>query len=436
MNTPFKTFYFDGYSFNPETKTLLLRYFLDDSVEFTETFIFDFAFSPSYNATILDNAFQGLFIAAGISYFKTHIPREIRFRTNQISAAQKKFFEKLYLFGLGEFFYRNDIDPNGKINFMPSGDMMTPFLLPALDLKGSLVSLSGGKDSLVAGEILKSQGVDFETWTLGEYPFIVGIASKMGKTHSAVKRILSPNLAQLNGAGALNGHIPISSIIAFVGVCAAILKGKKNVIVAEGTSSREQNTVFKGIPINHQYSKTLAFEKDFQKYVHSFISPSIDYFSFVRPLSELRIAEMLCTRFFEDYKDNFSSCNDNFRITNKSEKMSWCGKCPKCASTFALFSPFLPREQLIHLFGGKNLFADPKLVTTYRELLGISGVKPFGCVGEIMEIRTAILLARETKNYPELNDMTFEKPDFDWREFGEHSMPEHFAGILKLFLNK
>lgn len=437
MNTAYNTFCFDSYSFNPGTKTLLLNYSLDNSVQFTETLVFDFDFAPSYSKEALDRALLGLFIAAGISYFKTYIPKEILFRNNQISTEQKKFFEKLYLLGLGEFFYRNGIDPNGKINFRTSNNQAAASPIALNNLKGSLVSLSGGKDSIVTAEILKDQGVDFESWTLGEYPFISGVVNETDKPHWVVKRALSPKLMEINEKpGTLNGHIPISSIIAFAGVCTAILKGKKDVIVAEGTSSREYNTVFKGVPINHQYSKTISFEKDFQDYVHSFISPSINYFSFVRPLTELKISELLCTRFFENYKDIFSSCNNNFKIKNKSKKMVWCGKCSKCSSTFALFSPFVPKEELIELFNGKNLFADPGLETTFKELLGLTGIKPFGCVGEIMEIREAISLAKETGNYPELNKFVFEKPDFDWQEFGEHLMPKQFSEILKSFIRK
>jgi hypothetical protein len=432
----YKVFYFDSYCFDFQSKTLLLNYSLDDSVKFTETLVFDFDFSPSFNKKALDQAFFGLFVAAGISYFKTYIPGEIRFRNNQINAEQKKFFEKLYLFGLGEFFYRNDIDLNGKINFISSEAQADSAPTTVTNFDGSIVSLSGGKDSIVTSEILKNQGVDFETWTLGEYPFIAGIAEKTGKPHAIVKRILSPNLIEMNKQGALNGHVPISSIIAFVGVCVAILKGKKNIIVAEGTSSREENVIFKGVPINHQYSKTILFEKDFQEYVHSFISPSVFYFSFVRPLSELKISELLCKNFLKEYKDIFSSCNSNFKMTNKGEKMFWCGKCPKCASTFALFSPFLPKEELISIFGGKNLFVDPELNATYEELLGVSGIKPFECVGEIMEIRKAISLARKTAQYPELDRFVFEEDNFDWQGFDEYSMPEEFVKILKSFINK
>ena len=80
MNT-FKTFYFDHYSFDSDRKTLSLNYSLDDSIGFIEQFIFDFAFISSYPKDALDRAFFGLFLAAGVSYFKTYVPSEIKFRT-------------------------------------------------------------------------------------------------------------------------------------------------------------------------------------------------------------------------------------------------------------------------------------------------------------------------------------------------------------------
>jgi len=121
-----------------------------------------------------------------------------------------------------------------------------------------------------------------------------------------VRRTIDPKLFELNNDGALNGHVPISAILAFLGVTSAILRGKQNVILSNENSANEPTLEFNGVPVNHQYSKSLEFETDFQSYVHTHISSDVNYFSFLRPLSELKIAELFCKNFLEKYLSRWS----------------------------------------------------------------------------------------------------------------------------------
>lgn len=440
----YKIFFFEDYTFWPAEKKLILTYSLDHKITFTEEIIFDFAFDPTFNRIAFGRAIFGVFVMCGISYFKAFLPSRIEFSTKGLSVKQKTFFEKIYLHGLGEFFFVNQINPRGKINFVSDPGFKNT-LEPGIkiaNIKGSIVPIGGGKDSLTTAEILKSQGKDFETWTVGDYPFFDSMIAQIGKPRLSVKRKIDTRLFDLNAQGAFNGHVPISAILAFLGVASAILRNKKNVILSNEASANEPNTEIHGMQINHQYSKSLEFEKDFQAYVHQFISPDIDYFSFLRPLSELKIAEIFCKNFIEKYARNFSSCNRNFKISNwdfetgswKShvKNISWCGECPKCAFVFAIFSPFVKKEKLIEIFG-ENLFAKTKLQGTFRELLGLEGHKPFECVGEIEEVRTAIRMARESGQWSELATWNIPASNFDWQKLQPHSMSKHFENILKDF---
>ena len=56
-------------------------------------------------------------------------------------------------------------------------------------------------------------------------------------------------------------------------------------------SSSYGNTTYKGLEVNHQYSKGLAFENMFRDYVHEHITTDIAYFSLIRPWYEIKIAE-------------------------------------------------------------------------------------------------------------------------------------------------
>src|SRR6185369_9512433 len=130
------------------------------------------------------------------------------------------------------------------------------------------------------------------------------------------------------------------------------------------------------------------------------LGEAVHYYSFLRPLSELRIAEIFADIGFDKYKDAFSSCNRAFVHT--SDHMSWCGECSKCAFVYMALAPFVPEQTLNTLWNGKNLLLDPALEPTYRKLLGIEGDKPLDCVGDIKESRAAMRLAQ--KLYPELSE--------------------------------
>ena len=246
-----------------------------------------------------------------------------------------------------------------------------------------------------------------------------------------IKRTISQNLIALNQDGAINGHVPISAIWAFLSVITALLTNQKYIAFSNEASANQPTLEIDGQNINHQYSKTLEFEQDFQNYVTTFIHPELKYFSLLRPFSELYIAEMFAQKAWPKYKDKFSSCNRNF--TQSAEgKLFWCGECPKCAFVFLILAPFTKPAELLNIFG-KNLLADPDLKQTWLELLGKTEHKPFECVGTIEEVKQAFLLAQ--KYYPEVSE--FEEyldlsGDFDYKKKHEHCIPKTFQGIISL----
>ena len=66
--------------------------------------------------------------------------------------------EIIYSDGLGEFYFRNKLDPNNLQNFLIIKTKPKKFFLEKNNK--CLVALSGGKDSIVAAELLKEQGID------------------------------------------------------------------------------------------------------------------------------------------------------------------------------------------------------------------------------------------------------------------------------------
>ena len=108
-------------------------------------------------------------------------------------------------------------------------------------------------------------------------------------------------------------------MLAFYTLLAAALAGVRNVALSNENSANESTVA--GSTVNHQYSKSLEFENDFRAYAAKYVTGEVNYFSFLRPLSELQIA-MLFAR-YKKYFDVFKSCNAG------SKQDIWCGRCAK-----------------------------------------------------------------------------------------------------------
>src|SRR3989344_3273141 len=102
----YNEFIFKSWRFDESQKTLTLNYSLDNQLDFTETYHFDFEFSPDFNKDLLDVTCQSLFLMAGVSYYKTYLPPHIKLSQGQLDREKAEFFERTYQNGLGEFFYR------------------------------------------------------------------------------------------------------------------------------------------------------------------------------------------------------------------------------------------------------------------------------------------------------------------------------------------
>ena len=197
-----------------------------------------------------------------------------------------------------------------------------------------------------------------------------------------VHRRLDAGLLKLNEAGALNGHVPITGILSAIALASAVMSGCNAVAMSNEHSASAPNLSLDGVEINHQYSKSLEFERDFARYVERFISPSISYFSLLRPLSEIEIARRFAK--YPAYFGIFRSCNTAFRQAREARGRHWCCNCPKCRFVFLALSPFVAKPDLIEIFG-RNLLDDETQRDGFAELCGLRANKPFECVGETSE---------------------------------------------------
>lgn len=322
-----------------------------------------------------------------VSYWKCCCPPKVEIECGYLDEAQKEWFRKLYFLGLGEFFYLNGISTSrqdfmriecaGNAERFQKEDSFCP------KEEKIMVPVGGGKDSVVSLEILRRlPGTDIRPMIINPRGATRNCCLQAGFSDQdciVVERSIDKTLLNLNAQGFLNGHTPFSAMLAFTSLVTAALSQSRHIALSNENSANESTVP--GQQINHQYSKSLEFENDFRQYVGTYISPGFNYFSFLRPLSEIGIARLFSS--LPQYHSVFRSCNAG------SKTDSWCGKCPKCLFAFIILAPFMGIEKTSRLFG-KNLFDDSELVHFLDELTGIAPVKPFECVGTVSEVHWAL----------------------------------------------
>lgn len=361
--------------FHPEA-LIEARPFLDFAVEGIDRMVFDIGMIEL------------------ISYWKCACPPTVRVECGTLSDEQTAFWRKLYWHGLGEFFYTNGITAE-------YDDFIGRFIVGELSELGQnnklsyshhspteyLVPIGGGKDSVVTLELLRRAGKTIRPLIMnprGATKECARVAGFPLEEVLVIRRKIDPVLLELNAQGYLNGHTPFSAMLAFYTRLASALSGVPNVALSNENSANESTVI--GTSVNHQYSKSLEFEDDFRRYCLPPAAKSINpfnYFSFLRPLSELQIA-MLFSRFTE-YHDVFRSCNVG------SKEDIWCGHCAKCLFAYIILSPFIEPTRLNQIFG-KAMLDDTTLELEFRQLVGEAETKPFECVGTVGEVRQALAM--------------------------------------------
>ena len=379
----YKEFIFEEYLYDPAVSTLSLRYRLGGGPRFEEKLVFDFVpqrLSPETSA-VLDRIFRLIFLMSGVSYYKSFVPPTLICESFPVDRITADFLQNFYEKGLAEFAFRNGISLRGHFALRWSGDQ--PAAPIVLDLpRRTCVPVGGGKDSIVTLECLKRSGEPLILFSLGDAEPICACITATALPFILVHRRLDSRLFKLNQAGALNGHIPITGILSAVAAAGAVMAGCDAISMSNEHSASAPNLQIAGTDVNHQYSKSLEFEQDFSEYLKNHISPSIAYFSLLRPLSEIEIARRFVK--YPEYFPIFRSCNAGFRQLPAARERGWCGNCPKCRFVFLALAPFIAKPELIGIFG-RNLFDDETQVDGFAQLCGLREHKPFECVGELAE---------------------------------------------------
>lgn len=401
-----------------------------------------------WNAPGVEAAAFLVFLLAGVSYYKAFAPPVIDLGDHVVSSGTRAFLRDFYVHGLGEFAYRNDLDLSGLV--LVGGREPEPAAAPTIAAPRAvtrpLVPFGGGLDSIVSVEIVRGLTPDAALFVVSRpgdrFEAIEKAATVAGLPVVRASRELDPTILRSRELGFLNGHVPVTGVISAIAVLSAVVTGRDAVVMSNEWSSSVGNLEHHGVVVNHQYSKGEAFESQFRDVVAATVGEAVDYFSLLRPFTEIWIAQ----RFAEhrQYLHAFRSCNRAFHIDPTQRLDRWCAHCDKCAFVDLVLSPFVPHADLAAVFGGDEPLDNPELLEMFRTLIGTSeGFKPFECVGDVGECRAAVALTSERPDRADSAVLAALRADIAATPFppvssdllsprGAHHVPEPYASFLRL----
>ncbi len=388
LRTKYPNFFYSGYSYALCENTLKLEFEfkIGDSLVFKPHSELIFPQIPHFQDTlfpIIDNIVFNIGMIELISYWKATCSPNVFITTGFLEAEQINFWKDLYYNGLGEFFYLNTIqtDSFSLMNIHASGKEYKKEELTSLRNE-YIVPIGGGKDSAVTIELLATNGLLVHPLIMNPREATLDTVSIAGLNHDQVliiNRTIDPLLIELNSKNFLNGHTPFSAMLAFYTILASVVSNVKHIALSNEASANE--STIPGTNINHQYSKSFHFESAFRNYYQKYISSEPNYFSFLRPLNELKIMQLFSG--LTKYHNAFRSCNSG------SKTNTWCGHCPKCLFTHIMLAAFRGVEYSNKIIG-KSMLDDESNARYFDELTGISEIKPFECVGTIEDVQSAM----------------------------------------------
>ncbi len=397
LRETYPVFHYDSFQYSWKEDHIEIQFqFRTEELVYRPTMMIKYGnwLAPGLKNSLLDSLVFNIGMIELISYWKATASPVVHIHPAQLSVPEQNWWKKLYFKGLSEYFYQNGIETSQEEFFSFSFDAAAPHsaqfdysYVPSSSFV--IVPIGGGKDSVVTLEQLRSsrkiipliinpRGATLDCARVAGFDTLEQIF--------IIEREIDPLLLKVNAKGYLNGHTPFSAMLAFYTVLAAHLTQTRDIALSNESSANEATIV--GTEINHQYSKSLEFERDFQYYVAHFMNDCAHYYSHLRPYSELQIAQFFAQ--YEQYHAVFRSCNAG------SKENKWCCNCSKCLFAYIILSPFIGDDKMIQIFG-EDLLDKESLVHYFDQLVGWEDTKPFECVGTVEEVNQAIQMILDSR---------------------------------------
>ena len=384
-----RTFHFSGCEYDPSSGVARMAYAFDDGPPLVESLHFPHAPWPTEanRQWAFMRALELTHQVAGVSYWKAGLTPAMQVDGGAPDPGRLDFLSAVYHHGLAEFAATNDVDVPERLPLDASDTPAQPAVPLELPAR-SLVAIGGGKDSLVTLEALRDAGREVQPFCVGASALIEDTVRAAGLPLLRVGRRLAPELTAMNDAGAWNGHVPVTAINSCIGVCAALLYGFGEVVFSNERSADEPTRRrAEGHDVNHQWSKSFAFERALQDELSRTVSPDLHYYSLLRPWWEVTVAGRFAQ--LEAFHDVFSSCNRNFHQDGSQVEGRWCRDCPKCRFTALALAPFFEPGALSRILG-TDLLDDEQQIEGFRALLELDRERPYECIGTVPETRALL----------------------------------------------
>ncbi len=380
------------HSFDLENNRLCFHFSIDEYHFYPQwTFECDLSNGNGSRETLEAIAFS-LGMAELVSYWKCACCPTVEIRCGGLSEQQSIWWKKLYWNGLGEFFYRNGITTTFDEFMTIKAPRETFTKACSRELSGTLVPVGGGKDSVVTLELLKKTNETIIPYIINARGATLGCVDAAGIPRNRAvtpRRSIDKALLERNAAGWLNGHTPFSAVVAFSCLLFGYALGVRYIALSNESSANESYVA--GAAVNHQYSKSTEFERDFREYcVNTFgeFGDIPEYFSLLRPLSEWQIAREFVK--YPQYFPVFQSCN----LGSKTD--TWCCSCAKCLYVYILLAAFLDDKTLYGIFRC-DMLSKAEFSEMLDGLMLDGKDKPFECVGTKNEVRLSLSMALEKR---------------------------------------
>lgn len=397
IQTPYTAarFIYDDFRIDAAANQLICHYRLDDW-QFTETVTLPGG--GDWSTPAAREAARLVFLLAGVSYYKAGAPPVIDLGSTAVTDTERAFLREYYVDGLGEFAYRSEprLDLTNLTIAGPRLERPAPVGFSP-EVSSPLIPFGGGVDSIVTVELLRGKAANPSLFVVNRpgdrFDAIEKPSAVTGLPTVRAERVLDPQILRSKELGFRNGHVPVTGVISAIAVLAAAVGGHDSVVMSNEWSASVGTVELDGRSINHQYSKSLAFETGFRALIAEAIGPELEYFSLLRPFTELWIAQRFSA--LPQYFSTFRSCNRAFHIDKAKRRDVWCGECDKCAFIDLILSPFVDAETLQAIFapGGREPLENPAMTAGFGTLLGlIPDAKPWECVGDVDECRVAVQL--------------------------------------------
>lgn len=389
------TFTYLAFRVTDDSQTVTFDYQLEhngDTYQLTETLKFPVRLKDSDTQ---QRSLRALHLALGISYYKTFLPARIQ-HPYQMDEREAAFWNNVWHNGLGEFLYVNKLSPDRLAHFAAQEGTSFPDTTSSPGTT-ALLGIGGGKDSIVAGELLKAIGVTTQGFVMAtgeQLGQAKAVADAMHIPLHIVERTLDKQLLELQEQpGAYKGHVPISLIFGLVGTTLAVALDTAYVVVGNEASASIPRHASEHGAVNHQWSKSFTAEQQVQKFIHSDISEAVTYFSAIRELTSVAVAKLFAH--YPQYLELFTSDNSIFRIDPaKRPHGRWSLDSPKSLSSFILLAPWLDEATLLRAFG-RDFLDEPSLEPLLLALTGQEGEPPLDCVGTVDELVLSLNLAAQ-----------------------------------------